>query len=112
MRRLGLASALVFLAVLAGCKASSPSKVERGVMRWTKHTVSVRNKSERNPLPPTAENLAAGKGGFFPLLRSLSWNGWSEYRRPFRGEHVASSAVAQFVRGPVLYRRPAEVGNR
>jgi mono/diheme cytochrome c family protein len=64
MRRLGLPSAFVFLAVLAGCKASSPSKVERSVMRWTKHTVSVRNKSERNPLQPTAENLAAGKEAF------------------------------------------------
>ncbi len=64
MRRLSLASAFVVLAVLAGCKASSPSKVERGVMRWTKHTVSVRNKAERNPLQPTAENLAAGKEAF------------------------------------------------
>lgn len=64
MRRLGLASAFALLAVLAGCKASSPSKVERSVMRWTKHTVSVRNKSERNPLQPTAENLAAGKEAF------------------------------------------------
>ena len=64
MRRLGLASALIVLAVFAGCKASSPSKVERGVMRWTKHTVTVRNKSERNPLQPTGENLAAGREAF------------------------------------------------
>ena len=64
MRRLGPTSAFVFLAMLAGCKASSPSKVESGVMRWTKHTLSVRNKSERNPLQPTAENLAAGKEAF------------------------------------------------
>jgi mono/diheme cytochrome c family protein len=33
-------------------------------MRWTKHTVSVRNKSERNPLPATAANLAAGSEAF------------------------------------------------
>jgi mono/diheme cytochrome c family protein len=64
MRLLGLASALLLLAVLAGCKASSPSAAERGVMRWTKHAVTVRNKSERNPLPPTAENIAAGKEAF------------------------------------------------
>src|SRR5258708_32683646 len=64
MRRLGLASAFGFLAVLAGCKASSPSKVERGVMRWTKHPVADRNTSERNPLPATAENIAAGKEAF------------------------------------------------
>jgi mono/diheme cytochrome c family protein len=64
MRRLGLASALGLLAVLEGCKARSPSRVERDVMRWTKHTVSVRNKSERNPLPATAENIDAGKEAF------------------------------------------------
>jgi mono/diheme cytochrome c family protein len=33
-------------------------------MRWTKHTVTVRNKAERNPLPLTDENLAAGKEAF------------------------------------------------
>ena len=64
MQRLGLVSALISLAMLAGCKASSPSKVERGVMRWAKHTVSVRNKSERNPLPQTSENIVAGKEAF------------------------------------------------
>lgn len=64
MRGLSLGSALAFLAVLAGCRASSPSKVESSVMRWTKHTVTVRNKTERNPLPSTAENIAAGKEAF------------------------------------------------
>jgi mono/diheme cytochrome c family protein len=38
--------------------------MERSVMRWTKHTVSVRNKAERNPLPPTSKNIAAGKEAF------------------------------------------------
>ncbi len=33
-------------------------------MRWTKHAVTVRNKSERNPLSATAENIAAGKEAF------------------------------------------------
>ena len=33
-------------------------------MRWTKHTVTVRNKSERNPLAPTKENIALGKEAF------------------------------------------------
>ena len=64
MRRLGQASAFVFLVMLAGCRASSPSKLERNVMKWTKHTVSVRNKSERNPLALTAANLAAGREAF------------------------------------------------
>jgi mono/diheme cytochrome c family protein len=64
MGRLSPASALIFFTMLVGCKASSPSRVERGVMRWTKHTVSVRNKSAPNPLPATAENIAAGKEAF------------------------------------------------
>jgi mono/diheme cytochrome c family protein len=64
MRRLAPALVLIFPVLLAGCKASSPSKVEQSVMTWTKHTVSVRNKSEKNPLPPTPENIAAGKEAF------------------------------------------------
>ena len=64
MRRLGSVSALSVIAVLAGCRASPPSKPERSVLRWTKHIVTVRNKSERNPLPSNAENIAAGKEAF------------------------------------------------
>jgi mono/diheme cytochrome c family protein len=64
MRRLAPTLVLVFPVMLAGCRASSPSKVEHSVMTWTKHSVSVRNKSEKNPLPPTAENIAAGKEAF------------------------------------------------
>ena len=65
MRRLGRGSALAFLAtVLAGCRASSPGKVESSLMRWTKHSVTVRNRSEKNPLAPTADNIAAGKEAF------------------------------------------------
>jgi mono/diheme cytochrome c family protein len=64
MQRLASAWAFAFLVVVAGCKASPPSKVERSVIKWTKHTVTVRNKSERNPLSPTGENLAAGKEAF------------------------------------------------
>jgi mono/diheme cytochrome c family protein len=64
MRRLAWAWAITLFLVVAGCKATPPSKVEHGVMRWTKHTVTVRNKSERNPLPPTGENLMAGKEAF------------------------------------------------
>src|ERR1700743_1801512 len=64
MRRLSSTLAFSFLVVVGGCKANPPTKVEHSVMRWTKHTVTVRNKSERNPLPFTPENLAAGKEAF------------------------------------------------
>jgi len=64
MRRLVRALAFSFLALVTGCKASPPGKVEHDIMRWTKHTVTVRNKSVRNPLPLTQENLAAGREAF------------------------------------------------
>jgi mono/diheme cytochrome c family protein len=64
MRRLASTWAFAFLVVVAGCKVNPPTKVEHSVMRWTKHTVTVRNKSEQNPLPFTPENLAAGKEAF------------------------------------------------
>jgi len=38
--------------------------MEHGIMKWTKHTLTVRKKSERNPLQPTQENLAEGKEAF------------------------------------------------
>ncbi len=64
MRRVASGWVFVFLTPLVGCKASPPGKVEHGVMRWTKHTLTVRNKDERNPLPATAENIAAGREAF------------------------------------------------
>jgi mono/diheme cytochrome c family protein len=64
MRRLALVSTFISLALTTGCKASPPSRVEHGVMRWTKHAVTVRNKSEQNPLPSTKENVDAGREAF------------------------------------------------
>jgi len=64
MRRKGSTSALILIAMLTGCRASFPGRVERGAMTWTKHNLSVRNKSERNPLPATTENIAAGREAF------------------------------------------------
>jgi mono/diheme cytochrome c family protein len=64
MRRLASALLLVVFFAIAGCKASAPGKMEHGVMKWTKHTLTVRKKSDRNPLQPTQENLAEGKEAF------------------------------------------------
>src|SRR5271170_321466 len=64
MLRPASASLFALLAVVMGCKATPPGKMERGVMTWTKHSVFIRNKSERNPLPPTEENIASGKEAF------------------------------------------------
>ncbi|HXC94880.1 MAG TPA: c-type cytochrome [Edaphobacter sp.] len=64
MRPSAVALVLGLAAGMAGCKANPPGKVERSVMRWTKHTLTVRNKSEHNPLPASQENIAAGKEAF------------------------------------------------
>ena len=52
----------VFL--LCGCKVSKPGSLERWTAVAIKHHVTVRNKSEKNPLPFTPENLADGKEAF------------------------------------------------
>jgi mono/diheme cytochrome c family protein len=64
MPRLGFVSLLAFLAVIVGCKSTTPGKLERGVMTWTKHSIFIRNRSERNPLQPTEANIASGKEAF------------------------------------------------
>jgi len=50
--------------VLCGCKVSRPNAVERGVVTFAKHHVTVRNKAAKNPVGLSAENLAAGKEAF------------------------------------------------
>jgi mono/diheme cytochrome c family protein len=62
--RLGLIPTFIFLVIMTGCKATPPGKMEHYIMRWMKHSVTVRNKSQRNPLPPTPANLASGKEAF------------------------------------------------
>jgi S-disulfanyl-L-cysteine oxidoreductase SoxD len=52
----------VFL--LCGCKVSKPGSLERWTAVAIKHHVTVRNKSEKNLLPFTPENLAQGKEAF------------------------------------------------
>ena len=51
-------------AQLMGCKVGTPGSVERYVTRAVKHHITVGDKSAKNPLPLTPENLAAGKEAF------------------------------------------------
>jgi hypothetical protein len=55
---------LLLTMMLGGCKVSRPSKLERSVVVFTKHHITVRNKSQRNPMAMNAQNLAAGKVAF------------------------------------------------
>ena len=54
----------VALAVLAGCKATSPGKFETWTMNTTKHHLTVGNKKEKNPLPDSPETRKDGQEAF------------------------------------------------
>ena len=64
MRRPSAAVMLGLTAVLAGCKATPPGKVETAVMTKIKHSLTVRGKSAKNPLTETRENIENGRVAF------------------------------------------------
>jgi mono/diheme cytochrome c family protein len=65
MRRLSIAFATLSLMWMAGCKADHPpGKLESGVVTFAKHHFLVGNKSQKNPLPDTAETRSDGKDAF------------------------------------------------
>jgi cytochrome c553 len=55
---------LGMLVVMCGCKVSKPNALERRTVEAIKHHVTVGNKSAKNPLSFTPENLADGKEAF------------------------------------------------
>jgi mono/diheme cytochrome c family protein len=57
-------SAALALAAMAGCKASSPGKLETKTMTFVKHHAFIGNRNEKNPLADTAETRADGKEAF------------------------------------------------
>lgn len=64
MRSLQAFQAVCALALLTGCKVSTPNRLEWRFVEAVKHHVTVGNKSEKNPMPFTRENLAAGKEAY------------------------------------------------
>lgn len=54
----------VFPLLLGGCKVTPPGKAETSVMTRAKHSLFVRNKSEKNPLTATPTTIADGKAVF------------------------------------------------
>jgi len=64
VRAFGLCAISLFVAGLAGCKASPPGKVETKTMVFAKHHIFVGNRKQKNPLPDTAETRADGKEAF------------------------------------------------
>ena len=49
---------------LSGCRATPPGKWETATTTRIKHSITVRGKSAKNPLPDTPENIKAGKDAF------------------------------------------------
>ena len=49
---------------LLGCKAGPPSRLETRIITSAEHHLFIGNKSQKNPLPDTAENVAGGKEAF------------------------------------------------
>jgi mono/diheme cytochrome c family protein len=58
------AAALIAAACLSGCRATPPGKLETRSVLWVKHRFTVGGKKDRDPLPPTAENIHAGQQVF------------------------------------------------
>jgi cytochrome c len=56
--------AFAFAFALSGCRATPPGKWETATMTRIKHSVTVRGKSAKNPLPDTPENIQDGKDAF------------------------------------------------
>lgn len=55
---------LLLTVVMAGCAARTPSRPETYIAQRVKLHLTVGGSKDRNPFPPTAENIAAGKEAF------------------------------------------------
>lgn len=55
---------MIGVLLLCACKATPPGKFETSVMTSVEHKLLVGNRKARNPLTPTAENIAQGKENF------------------------------------------------
>jgi S-disulfanyl-L-cysteine oxidoreductase SoxD len=56
--------ALICVLLLCACKATPPGTFETSVVSSAKHKLFVGNRKGKNPLTPTAENIAQGKENF------------------------------------------------
>lgn len=58
-------TAVICLCLLfAGCQAKPPGRLEQAAAAAIKRRLTIRGKGERNPLPPTPENIHAGQHAF------------------------------------------------
>ena len=64
MRGPHLMTAIILLAVMTGCRATPPGKLETATLTFAKHHLLVGNKKQKNPLPDAPATLADGKEAF------------------------------------------------
>lgn len=64
MRRMTLTAILASGALLQGCKASRPGKMETALMNKVKHSMFIRNKKTPNPIAYSPQSVADGKEAF------------------------------------------------
>jgi mono/diheme cytochrome c family protein len=64
VRQVIIGSVLSLSAFLQGCKAEAPSKAETVFMTKAKHSIFVGDRTARNPLDSTNQNIAEGKNAF------------------------------------------------
>lgn len=55
---------LAALLALAGCKVAAPGAIETSIIQGAKRHLTVRGRSDVNPLQPTVENIHAGQTNF------------------------------------------------
>jgi mono/diheme cytochrome c family protein len=64
MRKIGPILMLLCLVVMTGCKSAPPGRVERSLLTWSKHSLFIRNRAQRNPLQRSDANITAGREAF------------------------------------------------
>jgi mono/diheme cytochrome c family protein len=64
MRRSASALVVVFVAALAGCKATPPGKWETAAMTKLKHSITIGGKDVKNPMGDNPANVESGRQAF------------------------------------------------
>lgn len=54
----------LLLLLVVGCQVRTPGSFETSLMEGTKRRITIRGKSDVNPIPPTIENIHAGQRNF------------------------------------------------
>jgi mono/diheme cytochrome c family protein len=100
---------LAAAALLCGCKANPPGKVETKTITWAKHRIFVGNRKEKNPLQDNAETLKDGKEAFQHYCAACHGRDGHNTGVPFATRiappvpSLASPAVQQYTDGQLKW---------